>query len=91
MTSHDTPASMSRIIVIRKSLTAFVCGLFGFLPFLGVVPGLYAVICWVRVRALYPNEWNPAASYLSWGARLSVIGLLDTALIVAVIIVTYGW
>jgi len=78
---------MPRIIVIRKSLTAFVCGIFGFLPFVGLVPGLYALGCWARIRARYRNEWNPAAAYLSWGARLSLLGLLGTALIVGVILV----
>lgn len=78
---------MPRIIVIRKSLAAFVCGLFGFLPLIGVVPGLYALFCWTRIRARYPNEWNPAAAYLSWGARLALLGLLGTALILSVILV----
>ncbi len=72
---------------MRKSLAAFVCGLFGFLPFLGLLPGLYALICWLRIRTRYPNEWNPAGAYLSWGARLSLLGLLGTALIVSVIFV----
>jgi hypothetical protein len=87
VTSPPPPTPLSRIIVIRKSLAAFVCGLFGFLPFLGLVPGLYALCCWSRIRTRYPNEWNPAAAYLSWGARLSVLGLLGTALIVSVILV----
>jgi len=79
---------MARIIVIRKSLAAFVCGLFGFLPFIGLLPGLYALFCWAHIRRRYPNEWNPAAAYLSWGARLSLLGLLGTALITASAIVT---
>ena len=79
---------MSRIIVIRTALTAFVCGLIGFLPIIGAVPGVYALLCWNRVR--YPEEWNPAADYLSWGARLALFGLLGSALIVAVAILTYS-
>jgi len=78
---------MRRIIVIRKSLAAFVCGLFGFLPFIGLGPGVYALVCWARIRSCYRDEWNPAAAYLSWGARLSLLGLLGTALITAVILV----
>jgi hypothetical protein len=81
------PAPMRRIIVIRRSLTAFVCGLFGFLPFIGLVPGLLALSSWARIRIRYRDEWNPAAAYLSWGARLSLLGLLGTALIVSVILV----
>ncbi len=79
---------MARIIVIRKSLTAFVCGFFGFLPFIGLLPGLYALFCWAHIRRRYPNEWNPAEAYLSWGARLALLGLLGTALVTAVAIVT---
>jgi len=81
---------MSRILVIHKSLTAFVCGVIGFLPFIGLVPGLYALFCWAHILRRYPNEWNPASAYLSWGTRLALIGLLTSALIVAVIIVTYS-
>jgi len=77
---------MSRTDVIRKSLAAFVCGIIGFLPFVGLLPGLYALGCWARIRAHCRNEWNPAAAYLSWGARLSLLGLLGTALIVGVIL-----
>jgi hypothetical protein len=79
---------MPRIIVIRKSLAAFVCGLFGFLPFIGLVPALYALLAWAHIRRRYPNEWNPAEAYLSWGARLALLGLLGTALVTAVAIVT---
>jgi hypothetical protein len=81
---------MPRILVIRESLTAFVCGMIGFLPIIGLVPGLYALLCWARIRIRYPDEWNPASAYLSWGARLALIGLGASALIVAVAIVTYG-
>lgn len=79
---------MPRIIVIRKSLAAFVCGLFGFLPIVGVLPGIYALLCWNHIRTRYPNEWNPASAYLSWGSRLALLGLGVSALIVAVAIVT---
>jgi len=81
---------MPRILVIHKSLTAFVCGLIGFLPFIGLVPGLYALFCWAHIRSRYPDEWNPASAYLSWGALLALIGLLGSALIVAVAILTYS-
>ena len=80
---------MPRILVIRKSLTAFVCGLIGFLPVIGLVPGIYALVCWARIRIRYPNEWNPADAYLNWGARLSVLGMLGSALIAASIYLTY--
>jgi hypothetical protein len=81
---------MPRIIVIRQSLTAFVCGLFGFLPVIGIVPGVYALLCWGRIRRRYPDEWNPASAYLNWGVRLSLLGLGASALIVSAIIVNSG-
>jgi hypothetical protein len=80
---------MARIIVIRKSLTAFVCGLFGFLPIIGLLPGFYALLCWNHIRSRYPNEWNPASAYLSWGTALALFGLLFSALIVAAVFVRY--
>ena len=87
MPNHAPLSPVPRIIVIRKSLAAFVCGLVGFLPFVGLLPGLYALSCWARIRTRYRDEWNPAAAYLSWGARLSLLGLLGTALIVASLLV----
>ncbi|MGD0258915.1 MAG: hypothetical protein ABSD29_03730 [Verrucomicrobiota bacterium] len=81
---------MPRIIVIRQSLTAFVCGLFGFLPVIGIVPGLYALFCWRRIRTRYPKEWNPASAYLDWGVRLALLGFGASALIVSAAIVNSG-
>jgi hypothetical protein len=60
----------------------------GFLPIIGLLPGLYALLCWNRIRTRYPEEWNPASAYLSLGVRLAVIGLGFSALIVSVALVT---
>jgi hypothetical protein len=68
-----------RILVIQLSLRAFVCGLLGVLPVIGLLPGLYALSCWARIRRSYRDEWNPASSYLSWGSILAVLGLGITA------------
>ena len=81
---------MPCIIVIRKSMTAFACGLIGVLPIIGVLPGLYALFCWNRIRTRYPDEWNPASAYLSWGVRLAVIGLGVSVLIISVAIEASG-
>jgi hypothetical protein len=70
---------MPRIIVIQLSLRAFVCGIIGVLPIIGLVPALYALSCWARIRLRYRDEWNPASSYLSWGSTLAVLGLGLTA------------
>jgi hypothetical protein len=68
-----------RAIVIQLSLRAFVCGLIGVLPLIGLVPGLYALFCWARISRRYPGEWNPASGYLSWGTALAVLGMGITA------------
>ena len=70
---------MPRIIVIQLSLRAFVYGLVGVLPVIGLVPALYALSCWARIRRHYRDEWNPASSYLSWGSVMAVVGLGLTA------------
>ena len=70
---------MPRIIVIQLSLRAFVCGMIGVLPIIGLVPALYALSCWARIRLRYRDEWNPASNYLRWGSTLAVLGLGITA------------
>lgn len=80
---------MDRITAIHKSLRAFVCGVVGFLPFIGLVPAIYALVCWAHVRARYGDAWNPASAYLNWGARLATLGLLASGLIVAVFAIQF--
>jgi uncharacterized membrane protein len=77
---------MDRITAIRKSLTAFVCGLFGLVPVLGFVPAVCALVWWRQVRKRYREPWNPAASYLTWGAVLGAVGLLASALVLFVFV-----
>jgi hypothetical protein len=79
---------MDRIGAIRRSMRGFVWGLFGFCPVIGVLPGLYALVCWARVRSSYRKEWNPATAYLNWGAALAVIGLLNSGLLVVMVLLT---
>jgi len=80
---------MDRITTIRKSLTVFVCGLIGFLPVIGLVPAIYALVCWGRIRFRYRNQWNPASGYLGWGARLALFGLLGSALVICVALLKF--
>ena len=77
---------MDRITAIRKSLTGFVCGIFGFLPVIGLIPALYAVACWRSVRRHYGEQWNPAQAYLRGGVLLASFGLLSSALLCMVIL-----
>ena len=79
MTTHSQGEPESRVLIIRLSLRAFVCGLVGVVPVIGLVPAIYALFCWARIRSRYRAEWNPASNYLSWGTLLSVAGFGLTA------------
>ena len=87
-TVHYQLSPMPRINVIQLSLRAFVCGLLAILPVIGLLPALDALVCSVRIRQRYPNEWNPASGYLSWGTVLAVLGLGITAIGVPATILT---
>ncbi len=75
---------MNRIRIIQKSTSAFICGLFGLLPVLGLPFGIAALVQFVQVRR-QTTDWNPAERYLDWGAILALIGFLLTlfALVIA--------
>jgi len=79
---------MDRITAIRKSLSSFGCGLVGVLPVIGLLPALYALFNWYRVRKRYGREWNPAAAYLHWGALFALFGVMLSALVAAAIAIS---
>ncbi len=79
---------MDRITVIRKSLTGFVCGLFGLLPVIGLPPAFYALVCWFSVKSRYGKQWNPAAAYLRCGAALGLLGLIGWGLLAAAVVLS---
>jgi hypothetical protein len=74
---------MSRITLIRISQRVFVCGVLGFVPVLGIVPAIVALVGWFHARR--SKEWNPAAGYLSWGSRLAVVSLGLSALAIGIL------
>jgi len=63
-----------RIILIRKSLNIFVCGMFGIVPIIGFIPALFAIVGAVRLSARFRREWNPADAYLRVGVTLALLG-----------------
>ena len=84
--------TMDRITAIRNSVSAFQWGVAGFLPIIGLVPSIIALVFWVRVRRRY-HDWNPAAKYLKFAAIFGVIGLLNSGLasLVIGIAITVPW
>ncbi len=86
----DTPEAaakrMNTIEAISVSLRAFVCGIFGLLPIIGLVPGLYAMYCWSRVHDRFRNEWNPAGPYLMAGLLFGTIGLVFSTILILLLI-----
>ena len=77
--------SMDRALAIRRSLSAFVCGIFSFFPVLGAVPAVCAIAQWWSVRSRYKDQWNPASAYLRAGLALAVLGLLSAMLLFVVL------
>jgi len=75
---------MDLVDAIRKSLTGFVCGIFGFFPVLGFIPALYAVACWRKVHKQFRGQWNPARPYLQAGLLLATIGIISSLLILVI-------
>ena len=64
-----------RILLIRQSLNIFFCGLAGLIPLIGFVPAITALVRAVRLNARFKSEWNPAATYVTAGVTLALLGL----------------
>ncbi len=80
---------MDRITAIRKSLNAFVCGMFSLLPVLGLIPAVWTFWSWNAVRLGYADEWNPAGRYLHWGIIMALVGLLISVLLSVVVVMAF--
>ena len=64
---------MDRIEAIRRSLRCFVLGLLGLIPVIGIPTAFLARREFVTVRRGYAGQWNPARSYLLWGAAFAYL------------------
>ena len=93
---------MDRIEVIRKSLAAYVYGLFGLLPIFGLPFGLAAIVLFVLVRKQKRPDWNPAERYLDWSVWFALIGVVLSLVLIGVLMALaiqrmartghgYGW
>ena len=65
-----------RIIVIRKSLRVFHCGLASLLPVIGLFPAACALVGSWQVSRF--TGFNPARRYARWGHALALLGILIT-------------
>ena len=70
---------LDRVTVIRQSLSVFVCGIASLLPLIGIVPAVCALLRAAQIHRGY-HEFNPAAAYAQWGARLAMLGMSVTIL-----------
>jgi hypothetical protein len=83
MSTPDQPEKrMDLATAIKISLRAFAWGILGFVPLIGLLPGLYVLSCHSRVRREFGKEWNPAAAYLTAGVVLSYLGVVGSFCVV---------
>jgi hypothetical protein len=78
-----------RIAAIRASLRTFICGVVGVVPVIGFLPAIYALACFIRIRARYGDEWNPASNYLVCGVALALLGLTVSGLGISAVVLIY--
>ena len=71
---------MDRIEAIERSLRCFTLGLLGLVPLIGIPAAALAYGEFRRVRQGYRGCWNPARTYLAWGAVFAHLTLLLTVL-----------
>ena len=79
---------MDRITAIRRSLAAFVFGIFALVPLVGVLPAICALGHWWAVQSKFRTEWNPASGYLRAGGAFALWGILSSALLVLVLAIS---
>lgn len=76
---------MERIALIRRSLTAFACGLVGLLPVIGIPFGVSALFFFIKARLKKNAPWNPASDYLDLAAVFALIGLILSLITVGIV------
>lgn len=61
-------------------MTSFGCGIAACVPFVGLIPAVFAVVISEQVIRRY-HDWNPAAHHLKWSRRLVLLGVVITLLV----------
>lgn len=64
-----------RVTMIRRSLKVFICGLLAFVPVVGLVSALFALVNAGLLDRRYRDEWNPASQYLRTGVVLALLSI----------------
>lgn len=82
---------MDQVVMIRRSLRCFACGLVGILPGIGIPFAVVALGDYLHVSQHKGAVANPAEHYLRWGAYGAVAGLLLTMFLAALIAVQLWW
>jgi len=59
-------------------------------PFVGLLPAIYALISVRKIRAGYKDTWNPAAGYLRLGSLLARIGFFTYGTLIFLIVTGIG-
>jgi uncharacterized membrane protein len=73
--------AMDKIELIESSMRAFLFGLLGIVPFLGIPFALVAVVNSAHIRRRAATQWNPAHRYLFWGMVCARIGITLTLIL----------
>ena len=66
---------LDRSGVIRQSVWVLIDGIAGFLPVIGIIPSVSAIIRGIRIRRAY-SQPNPVDNYRKWGMALGSLCIL---------------
>jgi|WetSurMetagenome_2_1015567.scaffolds.fasta_scaffold1874377_1 hypothetical protein len=70
---------MDKVRVIERSIRCRDLGCYGLIPVVGMVPAIFAVVLYHRVRYEALNDWNPAEREARRGFIFAWVGLALTA------------
>jgi hypothetical protein len=74
-----------KVLMIERSLSCFVWGLFGLIPALGIPMAIHAMQQHWRVKRDCRGLWNPAGRYLLWGIVCARVGGVFSVIIATTI------
>ena len=72
---------MDKVRIIKRSLLCYNLSFFSLLPWLGVIPGAWAILLFWQVTDEAGEQWNPARKYALRGFFVACAGLLLSSLV----------